>query len=60
MGTYNIPLSVCKRISPLVIIILNQQLLDFFQGTQERVQNSRGKGAISVEQLKSTVFGFTR
>ena len=33
-------------------IILNLQLRVFFLGTQERVQNSRGKRAISFEPLK--------
>ena len=36
-----------KRKSPL--IIPNLQLWDFFQGTQERVRNSRSKRAISVQ-----------
>ena len=46
MSTHNIPFSICKRKS--AEIISNLQLLDFFQGTQERVRNSHGKRAISV------------
>ena len=42
----NIPFSVYKRNSAL--IILNMQLWAFFQGTNERVRNSRGKRVISV------------
>ena len=33
----------------LLQVIANLQLFDCFLGTQERVQNSRGKQAISVQ-----------
>ena len=46
MSTQNIPFSIYKRKSHL--ISPNLQLWDFFQGTQERVGNSRGKRAIGV------------
>ena len=46
MSTLNIPFSIDKRKSP--IIIPDLQLWDFFQGTQEQVRNSHGKRAISV------------
>ena len=32
----------------ITLIIPNLQLWDFFQGTQERVRNSRGKRAVEV------------
>ena len=51
MRTQNIPLSIKKRKSPL--IIPNLQLWDFFQVTQERVQNSRGIRAISALATES-------
>ena len=44
MTTHNIPYK--KENHPK--IIPNLQLWDFFQGTQERVRNSRGKRATSV------------
>ena len=47
MSTHNISFSICKRKS--ASIILNLQLLDFFQGTKERVRNRHGKRAISVQ-----------
>ena len=46
MSAQNIPFSLYKRKSPK--IIPNLQIWDFFQGTQERVRNSRGKRATSV------------
>ena len=45
-GTHNIPFSIQKRKSHK--IILNQQLCDFFQGTQEQVRKSHGERAIRV------------
>ena len=35
---------------------LNQQLWDFFQGTQERVRKSRGKRAISVRATEGLLY----
>ena len=43
-----------KRKSPK--IILNLQLWDLFQGTQERVRNSDGKGAISVQATEDLLY----
>ena len=38
-------------------IILNYPMLcDFFQGTQEQVQNSRGKWAISVQATEGLLY----
>ena len=37
-------------------IIPNLQLWDFFQGTQERVRNSRGKQAISVRATEGLLW----
>ena len=39
---------------PLIIPTL--QLWDFFQGTQERVRNSRGKRAISVRAIEVLLY----
>ena len=36
--------------------ILNLQLWDLFQGTQERVRNSRGKRAISVRAIEVLLY----
>ena len=33
--------------------------MDFFQGTQERVRNSRGKRAISVRAIEVLLYIFT-
>ena len=38
------------------IIIPNLQLKDLLQGTQERVQNSRGKRAISVRAIEVSLY----
>ena len=43
MRTYNIPFSVKQKKRKSPYIILNLQLWDIFQGTQELVRNSRGK-----------------
>ena len=51
MSTHNISFSTYKRKSPC--IIPNLQLWYSFQGAQERVRNSRGKGA--TEGLLYTV-----
>ena len=40
--------TIFKRNRKSPLIIANLQLWDFFQRTQERVRNSRGKRAISV------------
>ena len=38
------------------LIIPNLQLWAFFQGTQERVRNSRGKQAISVRAIEVLLY----
>ena len=50
MSTHNIPLSIIRRKSPLIIpnIIMSAAMGFFFQGTPERVRNSRGKHVISA------------
>ena len=45
---------IIKRKSPQ--IILNPQLWDFFPGTQERVRNSHGKCAISVQATEVLLY----
>ena len=54
MSTHNISFSISKLKSPK--IFPNLQLLDFFQGTQERVRNSRGTRAISVRTTESLLY----
>ena len=44
MSIHNIPFSILKKIT---LNYSKSQLWDFFQGTQEQVQNSRGKLPIS-------------
>ena len=39
-----------------MLIIPNLQLLDFYQGTQERIRNSRGKRDISVRVTEGLLF----
>ena len=54
MSTHNIRFLSYKedqlKLSP------NLQLLDFFQGTQERVRNSHGKRAISVRATEVILY----
>ena len=53
MSTHNIPfLNIKKK------IILNLQLWNLFQGTQERVRTSRGKRAISVRAIKVLLYWY--
>ena len=54
MSTNNVPFSICKRKS--AEIISNLQLLDFFQGTQERIQNRHGRRAISVRATEVLLY----
>ena len=54
MSTHNIPFSIYKRKSTL--IIQNLQRWDFFQGTQERVQNTPGKRAITVRATEGLLY----
>ena len=54
MSTHNIPFSIYQRKSPNIVI--NLQLWDFFQGTQERVRNSCGKRAISVRATEVLLY----
>ena len=53
MSKDNIPLAILKY------IILNLQLWAFFQGTQERVPNSRGKQAINVRANEGLLYELT-
>ena len=53
MSTHSIPFSILKK-SPK--LIPNVQLWDFFQGTQERVRNSHGKRAISVQATEILLY----
>ena len=54
MSTHNIPFSICKRKSPL--IIPNLLHWNVFVGTQERVRNSRDKQAISVRAIEVLLY----
>ena len=54
MSTQNIPFSTPENIPNLL-------LWEFFQGTQERVRNSRGKRAISVRAIEVLLYrGFIK
>ena len=53
-STHNIPFSIYIRKSAQ--IIPNLQPRDFFQGTQRRVLNSRGKRAISVRATEVLLY----
>ena len=54
MSTHNIPFSNMEK--KTAFIIRNLQLLDFFQGTQERVRNNRGKRAISARAIEVLLY----
>ena len=54
MSTHNIPFSIYKKEFPL--IYPKFAALGCFQGTQERVRNSRGKRAISVRATEGLLF----
>ena len=54
MKTHNIPFSIYKRNSAKTIP--NLQLLEFYQRTQRRVRNSRGKRAISVRATEVLLY----
>ena len=53
MSTHNIPFSIIKRNSSLIILKLQ---LWKYQGTQGRVRNSRGKRATSVRTTEGLLF----
>ena len=46
MSTHNIPFSIYKK--KITLNYPKSTVMGFFQGTQERVQNSHGKRAINV------------
>ena len=54
MRAHNIPFSIYNRKSPK--IIPNLQKCDFFQGTQERLRNSRDKRTISDRATESLLY----
>ena len=54
MSTHKYHFQYKTRKSPL--IILNLQLWDFFQGTQERVRNSLSERAISVRAIEVLLY----
>ena len=57
MKTHNIPIaSKKKKKKKKKKIILNLQPGDSFQGTQERVRNSRGKRAINVRAIEVLLY----
>ena len=51
MRTNNIPFPNTKK-EIIIYIIPNLELRDLFQGTKERVRNSRGKRDISVRAIE--------
>ena len=54
MSTHNIPFSISKQ--EITLIIHTLQPKDFFLGTQERVENSRGKRAIGVRATEVLLY----
>ena len=56
MTTHNIPLSIF--IKKFTLNYLKSAAMGFFQGTQERVRNSRGKQAISVRATEVLLYIF--
>ena len=52
MSKHNIPFSICIRKKTLHYPKSAAMGFFFFQGTQERVRNSRGKRAISVRAIQ--------
>ena len=54
MRTHNLPFSIQRRKSPEMIS--NQQLWDFYQGTQERVRSSLIKRATSVRVTEGLLY----
>ena len=59
MSTHSIPLSISKRKSLSIIPnIIKSATMGFFQGTQERVRNSRGKRDISVRATEVLLYQY--
>ena len=54
MSTHNIPFSIKKENHPKLSQICSYRIL--FQGSQERVRNSRGKRAISVRATEVLLY----
>ena len=50
MSTYNIPFSILKK--KIILNCTKTAAMGFFQGTQDQVRNSGGKGAISVRAIE--------
>ena len=50
MSTHNIPFSIIKK--KITVNYSKSAAMGFFQGTQERVRDSRGKRAISVRAIE--------
>ena len=64
MSTHNIPFSIYKK--KITLNYPKSTVMGFFQGTQERVRNSRGKRAINVRAtevllyFETSLFGISR
>ena len=54
ISTHTIPFSIIKK--KITLNYPNLQVWDFFQGTKERVRNSRGKRAISVRTTEDLLY----
>ena len=54
MSTYNIPILNIKK--KITLNYPKSAAMRFFQGTQERVGNIRGKRAISVRAIKVLLY----
>ena len=54
ISTYTIPFSITK--TKICLTYPKSAAMDFFQGTQERVRNSRGKRATSVRATEGLLY----
>ena len=58
MRAHTIPFSICKGKIPLNYP--KSAAMGFFQGTQDRVRNSRGKRAFGVRAIEVLLYMVTR
>ena len=56
LSTHNTPFSIFKKKKKLTLNYPKSSAMGFFLGTQERVQNNRGKRAISVRATEVLLY----
>ena len=54
MSTHNIPFSIYRR--KINLNYPKSAVVGFFQGTQERIRNSRGRQAIRVRAIEDLLY----